>query len=291
MSPSLPASAFTRPCASANSDSLTGMTDSGTIISLNPTPGERVRVISDLHLGHERCEIPSVTSIASICEGTDYLVIAGDLAETRRCAWQQRGMELREEFRALCARKGVQLIELAGNHDPDITPMLLRLWDGNTAIMHGHAIFKEGAPWSWEYLRNKQACKQLIAQHPEADTCLEARLELARAMSRFIPPIMRREGISNPLLRSFMHCFWPPQRPYGIVQSWLTCGLRANRFANQYLPDARNLILGHFHRSGTWHYGQRRIANTGAWFRHATPYYADLIDGRLTLYAPYPLAR
>ena len=100
------------------------MTDSGTIISLNPTPGERVRVISDLHLGHERCEIPSVTSIASICEGTDYLVIAGDLAETRRCAWQQRGMELREEFRALCTRKGVQLIELAGNHDPDITRAL-----------------------------------------------------------------------------------------------------------------------------------------------------------------------
>lgn len=258
--------------------------ESPLITSLEPAPGERVRVISDLHLGHERCEIPSVAALEPILRGTDYLVVAGDLAETRRCNWQERGLALREEFRELCQRRGVHLIELAGNHDPDTPAMLLRLWGGNTVVMHGHALFKEGAPWSWEYLRNKAACRALIDKYPAADTNLEQRLLLARAMCCLTPPIMRREGIRNPLLRGLMHCFWPPARPIGIVRSWLTCGSRANAFANRFFPDAANLILGHFHRSGTWRFGNRCIANTGAWFRHATPYSADLVDGRLIAY-------
>ena len=271
-----------RPSANASSDYHM---ETPLICHLNPALGETVRVISDLHLGHERCEVPSIPELAPLLSGIQYLVVAGDLAETRVCDWREKGLKLREEFRQLCRQHKVKLIELSGNHDPDIRFMIASLWEGNTVIMHGHAIYKEVAPWSWEYLRNKPACHALIKQYPDADSDLAQRMELARAMCQLTVPIMRREGIRNPLIRGFMHCFWPPQRPLGIIRGWLTSGRKANQFAEQYFPQAENIILGHFHRSGTWHFGKRTIANTGAWFRHATPYFADLTDGKLVRYA------
>lgn len=254
------------------------------IIRIEPAQGALVRVISDLHLGHERCEVPNRQLPDSILDGVDHLIIAGDIAETRDCEWKHQGLSQREQIRELCRQRGVQLTELAGNHDPDIPHMMALLWNGSVAIMHGHALFKEVSPWSWDYLNNKEECNRVIADTPQADTDLEARLELSRAISQLTPPIMRRKGIRNKYVRGFLHCFWPPQRPWNIVMSWLTFGRRAERFARQYLPDVKTMILGHFHRSGRWHYGERTIVNTGAWFKHATPYVADLRDGKLISY-------
>lgn len=254
------------------------------ILELNPEQGARVRVISDLHLGHERCEVAGRTLPPALLEGTDILIIAGDLAETRVCDWREEGIALREQLRRQCRERGVQLVEISGNHDPDVQPLLLRLWGGQTVIMHGHALYKEVAPWSWEYLRNRAACKALIAQYPDADTNLESRLELSRAMCQLTPPILRREGIRNKYLRGFLHCFWPPQRPWGIVWCWLTCARKAETFARRYFPDAENVIFGHFHRPLNTHFGKRRLLNTGAWFKHATPYCVDLQDGHILAY-------
>lgn len=258
-----------------------------TIETINPAPGKKLRFISDLHYGHERSEAISPEKLATrLTAGVDILVTVGDTAETRVCEWQERGKQLREQLRAACTTRGVQLIEISGNHDPDITPLLIRFWDGKAVAMHGHALYKEVAPWSWEYLRNKAACQALIAQYPNCDSNLEERLELSRAMCCLTPPILRREGIKNKYLRGLLHCFWPPQRPFNIIRSWLTCGRRAERFAQQFFPQAQVVVLGHFHRSGHWHYGQRHIYNTGAWFKHATPFYLDMQDGRVTQYAP-----
>lgn len=256
----------------------------GCILEFEPAPGAHVRIISDLHLGHERCEVAGNALPPALLRGVDVLIVAGDLAETRACAWQAAGLSLREALRRQCSEAGVQLLEISGNHDPDIPPLLLRLWGGSTVIMHGHALYKEVAPWSWEYLRNKAACQALINEHPAADTDLEERLELSRAMCRLTPPILRREGIRNKYLRGFLHCFWPPQRPWGIVWCWLSCARRAEKFARRYFPQAQTVVLGHFHRPLDARFGKRRILNTGAWFRHATPYAVDMQDGRVTAY-------
>lgn len=257
------------------------------IIDIEPPAGCLVRFVSDLHLGHERCEAPAVAELEPLLQGVGMLVVVGDLAETRPCAWQARGMEAREELRRLCREHGVQLVEISGNHDPDTPALLARFWSGRVIAMHGHALYKEVAPWSWEYLRNKQACRELIARYADADENLESRLELSRAMCQLTPPILRREGIRNPLLRGFMHCFWPPQRPVGIVWSWLTCARRCEQFARRFFPTAEVVIFGHMHRFGNWSFGKRRILNTGAWFRHATPYVVDMRDSRVISYKKY----
>lgn len=247
-----------------------------------------VRVISDLHLGHERSEVPSIDSLRPLLRGIRMLIVAGDLAETRRCPWQQQALGLRAAFRDLCAEAGVTLLELAGNHDPDVRPLLASLWGGRVVVMHGHALFKEVAPWSWEYLRNREACDKLIAQYPNCEHDLIERLELSRAVSLGTTPIMRRDGIRNRYLRGFMHCFWPPSRPWNILRGWLTCGRRARDFAERFLPGCETLIIGHFHRSGHWRYPGLDVYSTGACFKHAQPFCADLAGGRLLRYAPWP---
>lgn len=255
-----------------------------TILHLEPASDVRVRFISDLHLGHERSETPSMDKIRPLLQGIGMIVVVGDLAETRPCPWRKHALELREQFCQLCQEEGVEPVLLSGNHDPDTPALLASFWNGSTIAMHGHALYKEVAPWSWEYLRHRKQCQSLIAQYPTADTDLEARLELSRAVCQLTAPILRREGVKNPLLHSFLHCCWPPLRPWNIIWAWLTCGRRANRFAKQYCPQARTIIFGHFHRSGHWRYGERTLLNTGAWFRHATPYYVDMQDGRFIAY-------
>ncbi len=250
------------------------------ILHLTPPPGARVRVISDLHFGHERCEAPPIHELASLLEGVDTLVVAGDLSENSI----DRGNEQRRDLRNLCREHGVELILLAGNHDPNTGALMLSLWGGKAVIMHGHALYKEGSPWGWEYLRNRELFEDCIARFPNADTSLEDRLELSSQISQLTTPILRREGIRNRYLRGLLHCFFPPQRPLRIVWGWLTFGWRAERFARRYFPQAEIVVLGHFHRSGRWTYGKRTTVNTGAWFRHATPYIADLQDGRLVDY-------
>lgn len=256
-----------------------------TIENIEPAAGQTVRFVSDLHYGHERCEAPAPAELAArLLQGIDILVLVGDTAETRECAWQSRGKALRDELRGICRERGVQLVEIAGNHDPDVEPLLVRFWGGKVVAMHGHALYKEVAPWSWEYLNNKQKCRQLIDSYADADDNLESRLELSRSMCRLVPPMLRKDGIRNRYLRGLLHCFWPPQRPLNIIRCWLTCGRRADRFAEHYFPEAQIIILGHFHRPGNWQFPKRHIYNTGAWFRHAEPYKVDMRDGQVLSY-------
>lgn len=259
------------------------------IIDIDPPPGCLVRFISDLHLGHKRSLAPTPEALLRQMAGVGLLVLCGDTAETREtCVEREHSMRLREELRERCRAQGIQLIELAGNHDPDIHPMLVRLWGGRVAAMHGHTILPQISPWSREYMNAKEKVQELIAAAPEAEHELESRLELTRRiaheLSRRVPPPTRRQRPG--LLRELHHCFWPPQRPLSIITSWLTCGSKAERWTQRYLPDTELLILGHFHRSGRWQYGRRIILNTGAWFEHARPYAVDVCDAKLLRYYP-----
>lgn len=249
------------------------------IRELNPAPGERVRVISDLHLGHERSGVRDLDTLRPLMRGCRYLVVAGDLAETRACDFQAEGMRLKARFESMCREEGTELIALAGNHDPNEAVHVLRLWNGKVAVFHGHALFKVGAPWGWEYLNHKEKCQRLIASHPQCDTNLEDRLLLARAMALLSPPVLRRENPSRfAPIRFLQHCAWPPSRPLTILAAWATMGWRIRRFANRFFPEAQIVCFGHFHRRAIWKRRGRLYINTGAFFQHARPSVVDLIE-------------
>lgn len=255
---------------------------------LNPAPGERVRVISDLHLGHERSKIADLEALRPLMRGCRYLVVAGDLAETRPCEFQGEGLRLREHFAELCRREGTELVAVAGNHDPYENVQLLRLWAGRAIVFHGHGLFKVGAPWGWEYLNHKEECRRLIAAHARCDTDLEDRLLLARDMALLAPPVLRRENPSRfAAVRFLQHCAWPPSRPLTILAAWATMGWRIRRFSRRFFPEARIVVFGHFHRRVVWRGKGCTYINTGAFFRHARPAAVDLVDGCVESICPW----
>lgn len=261
------------------------------ILDIEPPPGCQVRFISDLHLAHKRSLAPTPRELLSHMEGVGMLVLCGDTGETREtCVERDRSIALRAELRRLCIERGIQLVELAGNHDPDTEPMLARLWGGKVVAMHGHQLMPAVSPWSREYLRCKQQVQSILHAYPHAEHDLTANLEraaaVARELSRRVPGPTQRGG-RNPF-REFYHCFWPPQRPLRIVSAWLTCGRRAESWARRFTPEAELLIIGHYHRSGRWQFGSRTILNTGAWFEHARPYAVDVCDARLLRHFPLP---
>ena len=260
------------------------------ILDITPPPGCLVRFISDLHLGHKRGTAPSPAELVGMMEGVGMLVLCGDTVELRMPGeTQQKSLALREELRRLCAARGIQLIELAGNHDPATEPMLARFWGGRVAAMHGHSVPDAVSPWSREYLVNAARVRELIAAHPASRSQLTARLELSRLIAEELARLDAAAAASpqprkRSMLHELYHCFWPPGRPLRIVWNWLTCGRRAERWLRRYLPETEVFIFGHFHRGGKWRYGRRTLLNTGAWFEHATPYAVDMVDARLLRY-------
>ncbi len=255
---------------------------SSPIAELNPERGELVRVVSDLHLGHERSRFAGMDAWRKNLRGCRHLVVAGDLAETRCCEFREKGLALRARFDELCREEGVELHVVAGNHDPDEPVQLLRLWKGKAVVFHGHSLFRNVAPWGWEFILHKKECKRLIASHACCDTDLEDRLALAHEMSLLSPPVLRLgKPARTPLGRFIQHCVWPPSRPISIVMAWLTMGSRVHHFTESFFPDARIVCFGHFHRSGEWRRGGRRYFNTGAHFKNATATAVDLVDGEV----------
>ena len=258
------------------------------IIDIEPPSDCLVRFISDLHLAHKRSTAPAPAELLRHMEGVGMLVLCGDTVEQREPGpKEQKSLACREELRRLCAERGIRLIELAGNHDPYVEPMLARFWGGRVAAIHGHAVLDVVSPWSREYLDHKSAVHAILQAHPNASLQgdLTARLERTRLVAL---ELARQAPKPHPtrrsLLREFKHCFWPPGRPLRIVWNWLTCGPRTERWLRRYLPDTETFIFGHFHRSGRWSYGKRTLLNTGAWFEHATPYAVDMKNGELIRY-------
>lgn len=259
------------------------------ITHIEPPSGCLVRFISDLHLAHKRSTAPAPAQLVECMQGVGMLVLCGDTAEMREPgATREASLMQRKELRRLCEERGIRLVELAGNHDPDIEPMLASFWGGRVVAMHGHAVPDAVSPWSREYLEHKENVHGILRAHPEtAEMTLTARLERTKLVTR---ELMRKHPSAsekkNGILRELRHCFWPPGRPLSIVWNWITCGARTERWLRRYLPQTELLIFGHFHRSGKWRFGTRTILNTGAWFEHATPYAVDVMDGKLLRYFP-----
>lgn len=248
-------------------------------------PGQTIRFISDLHLGHAKSAIRDVEQIRFLLEGCRILVICGDFSETREEDFLERAGKLRRDFETMCSEAGVELIILAGNHDPDEEHSVLTCLDGRIAALHGHCLFKQVSPWGREYLNNKPLYKRTIREYKDADINLEHRMELARTIAKLVlPPTCPEDPAKVPTwkrskpVRFFQHACWPPERPLQILRAWLMMRSRIKDFRKRFLPEAEVICYGHLHRRDI-HFSQDKLyVNLGALFQYASGYAVEVKD-------------
>lgn len=236
-----------------------------------------LRIISDLHLGHRVSRITEISQLAPLLDGIGTLVVNGDV-------WQEISREFRDgseqmlgELRALCTKRGVDLLLLPGNHDPGTgDPTWLELANGRILVTHGDAFYPDGAPWSRMAPLRKREVEALFANGMPAT--LRERLLFAREAARLlIPPVYPR---GRSLACRVWEAITPPTRALRMLLVWNDMVRATALFAERYAKKAEIIIAGHFHRSGIWEQGKRLIINTGAFLPPGHPLAADW-DGEL----------
>ncbi len=239
-----------------------------------PSPMEaRTIILSDLHLGRPD-GAASAASFASIAQACDRLIINGDCAELHHERYRALAALELERLRDVCLVRGTKLELLSGNHDPLLGPRILTLANERVLVTHGDAFHPALAPWS-------RAAKVMRAAFLEAFE--RERLRLGDREARFVAAQAAAEaewkfegaGASHSTILRLM------LRPLAVLRMlhyWSRFNALASDFADEYLPHAQIVVVGHSHRAGVSMVRGRTIVNTGAYSFPGVPH-ALVLDG------------
>lgn len=222
-----------------------------------------VRILSDLHLGHKASRISSAECMRPLLSGAGTVIFNGDTWEELAEPWRERSAEMLENLKKIIAEEGCDAIFLRGNHDPGWEgPAYVELADRRIVITHGDAILPSASPWKHEILESPETVDRIWAQFPKASHDLEERVAVAREIAIQMPSQHYSDGRS--LLSRVLQAAFPPKRALAMLHAWSKQGEMAVRFGETYFPEAKFLILGHFHRTAIHHKRGIRVINTGS---------------------------
>lgn len=242
---------------------------------------EPVRVLSDLHLGHKISRIAEVEALRPLVAGAGTVIFNGDTWQELARPFYDRSKVMLDELRTLCREEGAEAIFLSGNHDPGWGgPGWVELAGGRIVITHGDALLFDGSPWKREILVNGKRVMELWDQFPGADHDVENRLRLAREIARELCSVEYPTG--RHFIQRAVDAILPPKRAVKMLESWFTQGSEGAKFCDRYFPQAEVLLIGHFHFTGSWTRGNRRIINTGSFTAPGRAHWAEWDDGWLS---------
>lgn len=217
-------------------------------------------VISDLHLGRDGMA-STADEVAELVESASTLVVNGDVAELHVERWADAAARELDRLRDRCVRSGTRLVELAGNHDPELTPRRhLLLADDALLVTHGDAVHESLAPWSDAAPIIRARHRKVLADMPEdrrrsLEGLFDAAREAAKAECEQLGDLGRPTTPLGAILK--------PWKISAIAGFWLSHPRRMDRFASAHAPTARTILVGHTHRAGIERRGRRTIINTG----------------------------
>ncbi|MEM9161073.1 MAG: metallophosphoesterase [Verrucomicrobiota bacterium] len=242
----------------------------------------KIRVLSDLHIGHRASLARNPDRLAPLVEGADIVIFNGDTIElkfanpTRKPETYVSKDELAKRVRSW----GAEPIFVTGNHDPSISNIHhLSLDDGNILITHGDGCFKNIAPWSSESKilgeeTNRLATPQteLSRKHSDLHSYLSdiksASIEAYKRHAERNPTLWGRFSI-------FLHQAWPPTRPFRILRAWRDMPQASYDLARSFGLNPSLIIVGHTHRPFVRTIGKSHIVNTGSFFTWPGAYSVD----------------
>jgi len=190
----------------------------------------------------------------------------------------EAGWKMLEELRVLAAERGVRLELLPGNHDPGSGgPGFMELADGAVFVTHGHMLFREGAPWSRMLPERRLEVERVWREAGEEAESLGGRMKVANAVARVLVPPRYPKGRS--VLARVWDAVVPPTRGWRMIQAWRRFPAEAARMAGRFCPEARVVVVGHFHRAGIWRRGGRWVVNTGSFMPPGAAWCVDVAAG------------
>lgn len=242
---------------------------------------EPVRVFSDLHLGHKVSRINQISALRPLIAGAGTVIFNGDTWQELAKPFYERSSGMLDELRSICREEGTDTVFLTGNHDPGWEgPGWIELADGRIVITHGDALLFDGSPWKREILVCGQRVMELWNENPAAASNVDARLKVAREVARELC------SVEHPTGRNILQRAWdaalPPKRAVKMLEAWFTQASEGDRFCDRYFPKAEMLVIGHFHRGGSWRRNGRQIINTGSFMAPARAHWVEWNDGWLS---------
>jgi len=214
-----------------------------------------IRILSDLHYGDRASRLRSLSQLDPLLEGIDQLILNGDTFDTRPSSHPQQTDRIRAETLAYFSSCAPAVINITGNHDPDISVHhSLDLAGDYVFVTHGDIIFEDVVPWGrdTEYF-TARINRDLAALDERSRHLLDPRLTIYRDACLGLPQGHQAEP--NPFkytLQVIADTIWPPQRSLRILRAWQETPKRAAAIAAMHRPAARFMLIGHTHRPGVW---------------------------------------
>ena len=238
--------------------------------------GERFRVLSDLHLGHDQSVIRKVEDLRPLIGGGGTVVFNGDTFEERAPCYREKSAAMLEELMALCREEGVRPVMVNGNHDPERWGRdAVDAAGGRMYVTHGHVLLRLVSPWSSKLRGCRGEIEAMLAAAGEWERLsLGERYALTRAVCLRMPPSETRQGSQSVAAKVglLMREVWPPTRPWEVMKVWAGLPRLASEFTGRYRPGAKAVVFGHTHRAALWRRGGRWLVNTGGFVTFSRPW-------------------
>ncbi|MDQ8186654.1 metallophosphoesterase [Pelagicoccus sp. SDUM812002] len=232
----------------------------------------KIRIVSDLHVGHRASVIDDLAALAPLAEGVDWLIFNGDTLELKYGDLDvdhYDAIREKQRFETEMQKWGCKVSVITGNHDPEISEIhSLNILDGKVFITHGDGLFPEIAPWS-SNIANLRKHAAII--DPEATGKTEQDLHDYLHLHKLVTSRAHKDDKKyNPTLwgklKIFLHQAWPPTTPFRILKSWREVPYRAVSLAERFGLSPKFIVVGHTHKPGIWKRGQQTVINLGSYF-------------------------
>lgn len=251
-------------------------------------PRGPLRLISDLHLGHDVSTVKTVESLRPLIAGAGTVVFNGDTHQERGRAFREKSDRMLQELRHLCAEEKVETVFLKGNHDPGAPgPDLLDLAGGRVVVIHGDILLPLISPWSVQVREFRPVLERIHAEYDhQARRSLETRLEILHRCRAALPPSETRQGGRSFKDRAalFLREIWPPRRPWEVLKVWTRLPGMASDFVEEFRPAAEVMVFGHTHRPRVWRRRGRLLVNTGAFVTFSRPLMVEMESETLSVH-------
>ena len=191
-------------------------------MSASDDSGRRIRILSDLHLGHAASQVRKVSQLEPLLEGADEIIFNGDSCEQKVVEWAERGRDQCAELVELCSRElrsaagfsTVNLVKRRGNQVFPYKQLLIdvadRLAPGSTPLSwtkyrlrdssseedienHVLELFEERVRGWWAKLPDKKREKYVNG----INSVLSDAQEGAQAVKKRATPILQQQGIES----------------------------------------------------------------------------------------------